>query len=231
MSTIMDEGLTGESPVEVPKERMLTETQVADIVKKEKHRAAERARLEYEAKLREQAPLQSQNETSAGGIDKDALKKEILDNIIEEGNRLREEAEREQMMKHLQDTADQYHHKIKKGSQLFDDYEEVMADFDPSAFPALIRLAAPMENLSEVMYELANNPSKLVEINDLAQRSPKLAEKQLQKLSASIGKNLEAKANVINAPAPLSKIKPSSVGADTGKMTLRDLKKQDFLRG
>jgi len=227
----MDEGLTGESIGETPKERMLTETQVADIVKKEKHRAAESARREYEGRLQEQ-PMQGANgNMQQAGFDKDSLKKELLEDIIEEGNRMREEAEREQMLRHLQDTADQYHHKIKKGSELFENFDEVMADFDPAAFPTLIRLAAPMDNLSEIMYELTNNPSKLVEINNLAQTAPKLAEKQLKRLSESIGKNIEAKANTVNAPAPLSKIKPSSVGADTGKMTLRDLKKQNFLRG
>lgn len=233
MSTDMNDVLTPAQDVsEQPQERMLTQTQVDDIVKREKVRAAEKARMEAEARLSGGQSGQQQMQGQPDmGMDRETLRKQVLEDVFAEADRMREEAEREQLLRELQDTADQYHHKVKKGSELFDDYNEVMADFEPAAFPALVRLAAPLDNLSEIMYELTKNPGKLVEINDLAQKSPKLAQRQLEKLSESIGKNLAAKANNVSAPAPLSKIKPSSVGADNGKMNLRDLKKQDWLRG
>jgi len=92
-------------------------------------------------------------------------------------------------------------------------------------------LAAQMENTPEIMYELANNPSKLLEIDGLAKTSPKLATKQLERLSKSIANNLEAKTNNVSAPPPLSKLKSSSVGMDSGKMTLKDFKNASWLKG
>ena len=58
------------------------------------------------------------------------------------------------------------------------------------------------------MYELARNPSKLVEIENLIRNgAEKLAKKELEKLSHSISKNIEAKNQAQNIPPPLSKVK------------------------
>ncbi len=220
----MDQGGSSE-----PQEKMLNAQQVNDIVRREKANAADKVRREYEAKM--QGEPQSAPQSNMGGVDTSAIAKQVREDLLDELQRAQEAQQHQQLVDELQNTADTYHMKMKKGSELFDDFQEVIADFEPSSFPTLVRLAAPMENLSEIMYELAKNPSKLQEIDALAAKAPKLAMKQLEKLSQSVGKNLEAKANSVTAPAPLSKIKPSSVGADTGKMTLRDLKKQSFLKG
>ncbi len=218
----MDQGGSTE-----PQEKMLSAQQVNDIVKREKAHAADKVRREYEAKMQGESHGAS---LGMGGVDTSAIAKQVREDLLDELQRAQEEQQHKQLIDELQSTADTYHLKMKKGSELFDDFQEVISDFEPSAFPSVVRLAAPMENLSEIMYELAKNPSKLQEIDALAQKAPKLALKQLERLSQSVGKNLEAKANAVTAPAPLSKIKPSSVGADTGKMTLRDLKKQSNLR-
>jgi hypothetical protein len=118
-----------------------------------------------------------------------------------------------------------------QGKDRYSDFDEVMTDFEPTAFPQVALLAAHLENTPDVMYELAKNPNKLVQINTLAERSPKMAERMLKELSDSIIKNQEAVENTVLPKAPLSRLKSSTtVGADTGKMTVRDFKNQDWLK-
>jgi hypothetical protein len=222
----------GEAPEVI--EKSLTTSQVNDIVKREKLRAAERARQEMQAQHQaelEKLRAESSKAPEAPGIDQDALRKQVLDDLMMDLQAKAEKAEHDKAMAELQNIADQYHLKMKKGSDLFEDFNEVTADFEADKFSPVVMLAAQLENTPEIIYELTRNPSKLAEIDTIAQRSPKLAMKMLEKLSGSIKQNQEAKLNNVSAPAPLSHLKSSTVGADSGKMTLKDLKKMPYLRG
>jgi len=220
-----------DTPVDVQQEKMLTASQVNEIVKREKAKAAQNARAETEARLAQQMGSVNLNSGFDPAALKEELGKEIYGKFMQDLQEHQEKTRRKEQEKHLKGIADKYYLKMGKGSQLFEDFNEILGDFEPDKFPETVMLAAEMEHTPEIMYELANNPSKLQEIEFLAQRSPRLAMKQLEKLQSSIGKNLEAKANVASAPAPLSRLKSSSVGADTGKMSMRDLKKASYLRG
>lgn len=216
-------------------EKTLTTSQVNDIVKREKAHAAERARqqaqAEYQAELEKVRAEAAGKPASKGEIDATAIKQQVYEQFMQDLQKHRDEVERKTQEDELKTIADQYYLKMGKGSQLFEDFNEVMGDFEPDKFPNAVMLAAQMENTPEIMYELANNPSKLLEIDGLAKTSPKLATKQLERLSKSIANNLEAKTNNVSAPPPLSKLKSSSVGMDSGKMTLKDFKNAPWLKG
>ena len=216
-------------------EKTLTTNQVNDIVKREKAHAAERARqqaqAEYQAELEKVRAEAAGKPASKGEIDATAIKQQVYEQFMQDLQKHRDEVERKTQEDELKTIADQYYLKMGKGSQLFEDFNEVMGDFEPDKFPNAVMLAAQMENTPEIMYELANNPSKLLEIDGLAKTSPKLATKQLERLSKSIANNLEAKTNNVSAPPPLSKLKSSSVGMDSGKMTLKDFKNAPWLKG
>jgi hypothetical protein len=216
-----------------------TQAQLEDIVKREKARAAESARQKMEAQHREEIErLRAGTEPERGRpgnevpLDASAIKQQVYDQFMDDLQKHHLEAQREAEEREAKKIAEQYHLKMAKGSQLFDDFNEVIGDFKPGEFHNTVFLAAQMDNTNEIMYELAKNPSKLIEIDSLAEKSPSLAMKQLQKLSDSIKANLNAKLNNVSAEPPLSRLKSSStVGADSGKMTLKDLKNQDWLRG
>jgi hypothetical protein len=106
-----------------------------------------------------------------------------------------------------------------------------MTDFDPSAFPDLIMLASKFDDLPAIMYELSKNSNKLMTLHGLSQVNPAKAQRELQKISESISANQEAIANNVTTPPPLSKLKSSKAGSDTGVKTLADLKRDPFLRG
>jgi hypothetical protein len=210
---------------------MLSQSQVNDIVKREKARAADKARAEAEALYQQQRESAEQSNASGAPVDIEGIKQQVYDKFLDELEHHRQLAAKEQQERELKQIADKYYLKMGKGSELFDDFNEVLGDFEPDKFPNAVMLAAEMEHTPEIMYELANNPSKLQEIDALAIKSPKLAQKQLERLSQSITNNLEAKQSQVKAPAPLSRLKPSTVGADSGKMTVKDFKNQPWLRG
>lgn len=240
MDDIEASGIEAPATSEVS-EKTLTASQVNDIVKREKARVAERARQEtlqlqaqHQAeieRIRQEAAAQQAANPSGGTVDTSEMEKRVYEKFLSDLQKHKEQVEREAQERELKEVADQYYLKMGKGSQLFDDFNDVIADFEPASFPNAVMLAAKMENTPEIMYELANNPFKLQQVEDLAKSSPKLAMKELNKLSTSIAKNLEAKTNNVSAPAPLSKLKSSSVGMDTGKMTIKDFKNMPWLRG
>jgi len=216
-------------------EKTLPVSKVNDIVKREKAHVAERVRQQMQAehqaeleKIRAESAVQP---AATGENDTSEIERRVYDKFMQDLQKHRDEVERKPQEDELKTIADQYYLKMGKGSQLFEDFNEVMGDFEPDKFPNAVMLAAQMENTPEIMYELANNPSKLLEIDSLAKTSPKLATKQLERLSKSISQNLEAKTNNVSAPPPLSKLKSSSVGMDSGKMTLKDFKNAPWLKG
>lgn len=97
--------------------------------------------------------------------------------------------------------------------------------------PELVLGISGMDNKAAVVKDLAKNPSKYANILMLAKSgSMKLAQSELNKLSASIKVNEDAK-KIPKVDAPLSQIKPSNIGSDNGEMSVSDFKAQSWLRG
>lgn len=215
----------------VASEKMLSTSQVNDIVKREKIRAAERVRQELEAKHRAEMEQLSGSPQPGAGLDVEAIKQQVYDKFLDDLETHRDAAEKEAQERQMKSLADQYWLKMGKGSELFNDFNEVVGDFEPDKFSSTVHLATQMDNTADIIYELSKNPSKLIQIDSLARQSPKLAMKELQRLSDSISKNIDAKMNNVEAPAPLSRLKPSTAGADNGKMGLKDFKAAPWLRG
>lgn len=217
-------------------EKTLSVTQVNDIVKREKAAAAEKVRRELEAlHAKELEALQAEKQKS-GNIageqgSSENIEDKVFNRILERAKAMEVEEQKKIDADQLKRAADQYFLKVGAGKDKFSDFEEVMQDFDPSAFPQTSLLAGSMENTADIMYELAKNPFKLAQLEELVSRSPKLAQKELQKLAQSITQNDLAKAENTPTNAPLSRLKSPTVGGDSGKMTLKDLKSANWLRG
>ncbi len=231
----MDDEIVGTVATGVEPERSLTQEHVNEIVKREKAAAADKVRREMEVLHRNEIEqLKSSAPTSMGGIpqeDLGAMEERLLKRMAEEQERKQNEILRAENEQLLRNAADMYHLKVAKGKDKFSDFEEVMRDFDPSAFPQVALEAADFDNTDEIMYELSKNPGKLMQLTGLFEKSPLLGRRELTKLSQSIVQNQEAKENNVSTNAPLSRLKSSTVGEDSGQVTLKDLKNADWLRG
>jgi len=123
--------------------------------------------------------------------------------------------------------------KIAASKHEFPDFDKVIGAINFAANDKLamvVHQANTVDNSAAVLYELAKNPGKLGNIVGWNSIDPNVATAEVKKLSDSIKANQEG----LNRPVPndpLSQVKPSNIGADTGKMTVKDFKNQSWLRG
>lgn len=215
-------------------EKTLTQSQVNEIVGREKAKAAQIAKREAEmAHQREleaiNARAQQQTQRNAEvprDVDANAMYQQLIERFNADMLQKQHEAE-------MSRVANSYMTKMQSGSQLYDDFNDVTADFDPTAFPQLTYLLAGIDNAADVLYDLAKNPMKLSALDNLAVKNPRTAQAELLKLANSITENKKAlnEANGQEVEPPLDHLRSSRVSGSNGKQTIRDMRNQPWLRG
>lgn len=229
-----------------PPEKMLSVSQVNELVKKAKLKgerkmqdqldAAKQQIEQLQAQQAQQQPPQQQAQSQGQQQAPQGMTPELQAQVMQMLKQKQEadEAQRykDDLEKEVKQVADQYFGKMAAGKDLFEDFEAITADFNPAEFPQLVFLANQMDNTPAVIYELSKNPGKLADLSVLVEKSPGMARAQIAKLSQSIKRNEEAKSGLQETQDPLDRLKPSPVGADGNKKsTLRDYKQAPYLRG
>jgi len=211
-----------------PQEKMFTQSQLQAIAAKEARKAEEKAearlRAEYESKYA-QSPQQQQSQ-SIGGIQQTSPE-EIQRLIRQEAYNMSREHQAKQIE---QDWLSAMEAEKTADPEFADLYDAIGIEQQPGLILAMMG----MENKAQVVKDLAKNPSKYANILMLANgAAPKLAERELKKLSDSIKANTEAQKQP-KVDAPLSHIRPSNIGGDDGNysnMSTSDFRNQPWLRG
>jgi len=214
-----------------PAQKMLSQDQVNQIVSREKSRAAESARREAEERHKQELEAlrrgqEQRNETVSREVDANSISEDVLNKL---NARMLEEQRRAQM----DQVAQNYLQKVEEGKKSYQDFDEVTKDFDPVSFPQLTFLLSGIPNGGDVLYDLSKNAIKLAGIDRLAERNPKQAHAELLKLSQSIQANKQAQLEAQNqeTAAPIDRLQPSQISGNNGKMSVRDLRNQPWLRG
>lgn len=215
-------------------EKMLSQSQVNKIVQHEKAKAAQTIKREMEERhQRELESIQSQqqqqsqrNENVPRDMDANAIYQQVQERFNQEmqQRRLKDEMDR---------VATSYLSKMEQGKTAYEDFEEVTKEFDPTAFPQLTYLVAGIDNAADVIYDLSRNPLKLAGLDRLAEKNPRQAQAELLKLSRSIAENRQAQSDESSQSVaePLDRLQSSRVSGSNGKMGIRDLRKQPWLKG
>lgn len=219
-------------PEQTPQEKMLSQSEVNKIVGRAKAEAEQRARRELEEQYQReienlQKTQQSRNESGSKEADADAIYQQVQE-------RFNQDLQRQQLEREMSQIAQNYLAKVEQGRQSYQDFDDITKRFDPTKFPQLVYLVAGIENGGDVIYELAKNPTKLVTMNNLAKEVPEYAHDELLKLAASISTNRQAQqeAEQQDVNAPLDRLQPSRTTAGSnGKLSIRDLRNQPWLRG
>lgn len=217
----------------VPAQKMLTQEQVNALIGREKKEAAEKARREVEARYEgELQRLKTAGNTPSASSPQsfDDIYAQVEQRLMQKAQEHQDKLAREEHEQQMQSIADGYFNKMSSGKDLFEDFDEVMSDFKPSAFPELIFLASEMENTPQIMYELAKNPHKLATIHSLARADAGQAKKALKKLSESIAYNEQAQDEYVSTNPPLSKPKPSQVSTEKGYNSVKDYRNASWLK-
>lgn len=231
----MTDGIVNDTTEPAEQELMVPQSKVNEVVGREKQAVERRVKAELEAK--HMAELEALKQQQGQGVDTEAIAKQAAAQAKEEMRREMEEERLEQQkaqyVQYLDGVAGNYVEKMRAGPSLYEDFQEVIADFDPKEFKDLLFVAHDMPELPDLIYELAQNGDKLDRLDSLARKSPKMAKKEIQKLADSIKANKQAKDTHSPTNPPLKSLKPSTAAGvgDGGKMGLKDLKKASWLRG
>jgi FtsZ-binding cell division protein ZapB len=217
-----------DSAVEGQQEKMLPQSRVEELVRKAKLKGRDSMQEELEALKRENEELKTKSSGMGGmpaPVDTEALRKQVMQDLVSEFQARDEKVQQENLQKEAERLANEYHGKISGGKEQFEDFDEVMADFNPQAFPEIVLMATQADNTAAIMYDLAKNPQKLAQIALYAERDPRYAQLLVNKLSTSIKANEQAKAQEKNVNAPLSRLQSSPTGQDSGDLDIRDFKR------
>lgn len=228
------EGAVDNTNFSPEQEKMLSQSQVNKIVQHEKAKAAQTIKREMEERhQKELESIQSQqqqqtqrNENVPRDMDANAIYQQVQE-------RFNQEMQQRRIKDEMDRVANSYLSKMEQGKSAYEDFEEVTKEFDPTAFPQLTYLVAGMDNAADVIYDLSQNPLKLAGLDRLAEKNPRQAQAELLKLSRSITENRQAQSdeNSNTAPAPLDRLQSSRVSGSNGKLGIRDLRNQSWLKG
>ena len=225
-------GISESSGLLPAEEKLLPQSQVNELVGREKQLAAEKVRREMQAQI---DALRTGQQQSMGGMQMpnvDEMYNAVSDRLRGDIQKAQEEARKAGYENFVKAQVDSYLTKMERGSGLADDFREMTAKFKPDKFKEVFYLANSFDNTPAIIYELSKNPLKLMELHNLAQTDPDWAKSQMENLSKSIQMNEQAKATNRTAEPPLSRPKPSlAAGADNGAMSVADFKRAPWLRG
>lgn len=211
-----------------------TQEQMNKVVAREKMQAREAGRREAEAKyqkdLEQLNAMRSGQEQHNAQVPRDVDANAIYQQVQERFNK---EMQEQQLKAQMTQVANNYLSKVAQAKPNYEDFEDVTKDFDPTAFPQLTFLLSGMENAGDILYDLSKNPMKLAGIDRLAEKNPRQAQSELLKLSKSIMDNRQAQSDAQNqnVAEPLDRLQSSRVSGNSGKMSIRDLRNQPWLRG
>lgn len=205
-------------------EKLLPQSKVDEIVRHATGRVAEKARKETEERIRAEYQNASSNQGQGGLIPIEEAKKLVADEAKKMLQGMMSDHITQTNHAEGQRIASEFKSKIESEKENFPELSANIGKSGLENFPHVVYMSNATENTAAVMNELLNNPMKMQTLENLAGKSPYLAQKAMQELSQSIKINQEAaKAKISNEP--LSQLKPSSIGADNGSMSVRDFRK------
>lgn len=219
--------------VEQAAEKMLSQSEVNNLIGRAKADAQAKARQQAEAEFQQRLEkLQAQKqEAEAHGDDTRDIDVDSLYQQVHE--RFQNEMQQKQLEQHMSEVANAYELKMSNGAKDYEDFDDVIKEFNPAEFPQIVYLVSGMDNAADIVYELSKNPQKLATVDYLAQRSPQKAQSELRRIGQSIATNKAAIAEESQAQtqAPLDRLKSSSKTGSNGQLSVGDLRSQPWLRG
>jgi hypothetical protein len=221
------EEIAEQEPAQNSGEKMLAQSEVNTLVGRTRAEAQERGRKQAEAEYQQKlAEVQKSNYPGEKPeIDADMMYQQVQE-------RFNQEMQQRSLENEMRQVADNYSTKMSQGADKYEDFGDVMKDFDPAAFPQLVYLVANMDNASDIMYELSKNGSKLASVDHLSKISPAQAKKELARIGQSITANREAmeESQQQGTDAPLDRMQSSRISGNNGQMSIRDYRNQPWLK-
>lgn len=214
-----------------PVEPTLPQSKVNELIGRVKHSAYEKAKAELLGNQARQVVNPNPENLARDERTKPSADSAEMQNLIDERlqsfqQQQKQEAAQEMATREAERILSEMQVKMRDAKSRYSDYDDKLKAVNGfQSTPDIYHYANMVENGGDVLYDLANNPAKVATLKQLGDIDPQLALLEVRKLSDSIKTNMNP--NVASTPAPLARVKTSTVGMDNGKMTSLD-KLRDF---
>lgn len=198
-----------------PKERMLSQSEVNDIVASQKRRSYEKGLQEGSSKREVAQPANSSSVNTSSG-DGNANFDQIIDQKVNQ--RLAEYQEQQAVNAYEQQVDFEFNRKLDNARKNIDGFDSVVSTVgDVNRFRAIKLAVSNLENGGDVFHHLAQNPNKMVGLEQLAYQfanadgsmntAPFFSE--VKKISDQLKMNKNA-SNMKSVPNPVSQIETNN---------------------
>lgn len=212
-------------------EKAYSKNEVTEIVKKAKQDALDTFRRmqaeqpEYlDRKLNGNTQSQDQNQNNnRSGLSESDYRRIAAEEAQRFSDRYAQEAQKKSDAERAESIVRSFIEKVTPAKSKYQDFDTVTADLMLQRFPNCVGLLAThVDNTGDILYELAKDRAKLVDLErDCREGFSDVAIQKLKKLSQSIKDNeIAVKVRVPNAP--LSQLRATNAGADTASMSVSD---------
>lgn len=204
-----NEQIVETTEVAATEEKYLSQSEVNRIVGKEKAASAEKVRRELEA---EYAAKNAQN-VGAPSLDTERVVEEVARRLKANLEKDQEKLLEEQQKQAWNSITREYNAKLTKASKAneYSDFEEVVGGFEHAKYDMCVFGANQQENTADVVYELAKNPTKAMQLEMLGRHDQKGFEREMEKFAKSVKNNKEAAKKASTQSAPLPRLKSNVV--------------------
>jgi len=146
-------GVVEDTSVEAaPEYVQKTQAEINEIVGRERFNSAEKVRRELEAKHKAEIEKLKLGETQAVGgmkgsenVDIDEIYQQVSTKMQADMDSKATQAEVEARQSEMQRVADTYFSKLKSGKDKYEDFDDVLGDFEHAAFPQLVHAVSGLE--------------------------------------------------------------------------------------
>jgi hypothetical protein len=205
---------------ETKPERTFKQQEVADLLTRERKEAVERY------KRSAQTAQSPSPEPQHHGVNHEEVRRMAAEEAQKLMESSKQEAHRNAQMQEAERIASDFFGKLQTGKDKYQDFDQVIGGVkDWGKLAPAVSLANMVDNTADVMYDLVKNPTKIAQIHALTQISPDLALAEMQRMSNALKANEQAtKTRLPNEP--LSQMRPSVTGTDSGALSVTDYKKK-----
>lgn len=219
------------TPATNTEEKMLRQSEVNNLVARKKAEAVE----EYK-RLNATQPQYAQQKYGDGQPIQQPIQGNLQEQDIrrlaqDEFNRSRDEWLKEARTKaeteQAERTVKNFWSKMEAGKQKYQDFDKVVPSVEVlMSYPNVVQLLADhVDNTADIAYQLGHDLTKMEIIESMAQRNPRAAIQQMQRMSQSLKDN-ETAQSIKTPREPLSQMRPSNTGTDNGVMSVGDFRKK-----
>lgn len=188
------------------------------------------SQMPAQAQALPQMPQQLPMQAQVGGADLNLLRQIAAEEFAAQNQRFQQQQQlaREEHDKQQRAAIDsEFKRRLDTSMASNPEHKEALQGLDMAPFEHVKYLATlGVDNTADVIADLAKRPTYLAGLQALAERSPELAQKELEKISKSLKDVHAAKfaADQMQGSEPSGRLTPTSTGVDTGKMSIRDYK-------